>query len=168
VVFANQRGPRALDLVKSCSELDLSFWKGKSIVPADPDLPPTGEILTSLKNGAITRPNGADPHYTSAPAAPAVNKPQKPVETERSPLPSAGSDTPLPAPAALRVILETELTRSIGPVAAVYIERYASQINSVRNHHQLTQLLRVLAGKAASPQTASEFFERVLVNLRSP
>jgi hypothetical protein len=52
-------------------------------------------------------------------------------------------------------------------VASVYIERYAAQINSVRTYQQLVQLLRTLAGKAVSQQTASEFVERVLANIRS-
>jgi hypothetical protein len=162
VMFANQRGLHALDLVKSCSNVDLSFWKGKSIVPADADLPLTSEILTALKNGAVTNRSAATPA-----AKPNNNSAPYDGDAERGTAPAPGSDNRLPGPADLRVILETELTRSIGPVASVYIERYAAQINSVRTYQQLVQLLRTLAGKAVSQQTASEFVERVLANIRS-
>lgn len=163
VTFANQRGRGALDLIRNCDNVDISFWKGKSIVPADSDLPSTPQILQGLENGHA---NGRMPP-ASAPEPAVADTRSRAAESERIKPRISGPGFSLPPASELRTILETELTRSIGPVALVYIERYAGQINSIRSYDELVQLLQVLAGKSANSQTASDFLERVLNTLRS-
>jgi hypothetical protein len=161
ITFANRNGQQALEVVKGCKSVDVSFWKGKSIVAVDPDLPATTEILKILRGP----PSNHTPVNSTRPGARDVK--QSSLDIEQFAPTLYTSDLVLPGTDALKRLLQVELTRSIGPVASVYIERYQTRIDSIRNKEQFIQLLQLLAGKTANLETAAEFFERVINNMRA-
>lgn len=153
VTFTNQRGLKALDLLKTFAKFDISFWKGKPVVSNDADLPATSDIFTILH----TEPAVNEVRQTQ--------NQQSKVDSEQFNGLYISSSFRFPEADELTRILETELTRSIGPVASIYIERYQQQIRAVQSKNQLQDLLQSLAGKSANPDTAAEFCERVLNSL---
>ena len=126
----------------------------------DVDLPSTVNILAMLR----TEPANNTLRQTSTLSQ---SPPQSLVDMDAFAHLLYSPSFKLPRAYELARILDTELTRSIGPVASIYIERYQNQIDTIHSKDQLIELLQSLAGKSANPDTAAEFCERVLSSLNA-
>jgi hypothetical protein len=149
-VYRVKRGFDALDKIKSMEGGTYRFADDVFTSMDELNLPPTGEILSSLQRRAAPSQSAAS---VAAPAPAA-----KPRAWAR---PAAGKGMA----DAIKVI-EHELAMFLGPVAGMYCEDYLEDEGPVSNTDDLRNMIGAMADEIGDPTKETVFKEQALGKLK--
>jgi hypothetical protein len=152
-VYRVKRGFDALDKIKSMEGGTYRFADDVFTSMDELNLPPTGEILSSLQRRAA-------PSQSAAPqAAPERASAAKPRARARRPAAGKGMAD------AIKVI-EHELAMFLGPVAAMYCEDYLEDEGPVSNADDLRNMIGAMADEIGDPSKETVFKEQAQGKLK--
>jgi len=151
-VYRVKRGFDALEKIKSMEGGTYRFADDVFTTMDELNLPPTGEILSSLARRAA--PSQSTVSSGAAAQAPAARSPGRAR-------PAAGQGMA----DAIKVI-EHELAMFLGPVASMYCEDYLDDEGPVSNADDLRNMVHAMADEIGDPTKETVFKEQALGKLK--
>lgn len=150
-VYRMKRGFDALEKIKSMEGGTYRFADNVFTSMEELNLPPTSEILSSLQQRA------APPQSAASAAVPE----QAPAAESRSPARSAAA----PGMTEAIKVIEYELAKFLGPVAAMYCEDYLEDEGPVSNADDLRNMVHAMAEEIGDSSKETVFKEKALGKL---